>query len=403
MHRHPLLRALIVIFVLALLSLLVLNGRSPSTHAGSDGASPRHASYSNGANFPEPTRAEGPAGTAAPAGQVHGSIAQRLRCTHYRRSLGRRLPQDVLSLLCDRRPLDAVKLLSSMAEAGDERGRVGLGLLGNLGGSCDILKPSVTFPTYVDSMMKRAMANGATSQMLQRLSEILAEQQAGPTLDELEACRQAGAAFKRLGPAATEKFARILGRSIETLRGESELDVQIEYDRKTLVPGDADGQLKLAFELQQRGTADSQAEAEALFRQAAGARPAARSELAKCLLNGCPTPASDPSEARELLADAALAGDYQALIMLSGATDPKYLDLTSIVPATEQYAWSQFRERLNEEGCFGTDEYIGWVAFPHAAPNLMAMSPRDASAAQARAAALVAEHLNHARAALRCD
>jgi hypothetical protein len=290
-----------------------------------------------------------------------------------------------------------------MAEAGDDRGRVGLGLLGNLGGTCDVMKPPPTFPAYVELTMRRARENGAAGQALQRLGEVLAEQQAGPTLDDLEACRQSGAAFRRLAPAVMAEFASTLGRSVETLRGESEADVQIEFDRKMLVPGDADGELRLAFELQQKGTAASQAEAEALFRRAANARPAAKSELAKCLLNGCPTPASDPSEAHQLLTDAALAGDYVALIMLSGATDPKYLDLSSVVPAPEQYAWSQFRQRLNEEGCFGTDEYIGWVGLPHAAPNLMAMSPGDATAAQARAEDLVAENLNHARAVLGCD
>jgi TPR repeat protein len=321
----------------------------------------------------------------------------------YRQMLGHQLSLDVLSLLCDRRPLDAVKTLSTMAEAGDDRARVGLALLGNVGGSCDALKPSPTFQTFAVSTIRRAKESGATSQTLQRLSEVLAEEQAGPTADDLEACRQSAAEFKKLSPAMLEEFTRTLGRSIEMLRGESEVDIQIEYDRKMLVPGDADGQLNLAFELLQKGTAESQAEAATLLRQAASASPAAKTELAKCLIKGCPTPASDPTEARQLLTQAALAGDFTALVLLSGATDPTYFDLSAVVPPSEQYAWSQFRKRLNEEGCFGTSQYLGWVSFPDAAPNLMAMSPADSAAAKTRAVELLGSDLNTTRELLGCN
>jgi hypothetical protein len=38
----------------------------------------------------------------------------------------------------------------------------------------------------------------------------------------------------------------VLGRSLQTLRGEDELDVEIEYGRKTLVRGDAEAEQSLA-------------------------------------------------------------------------------------------------------------------------------------------------------------
>jgi hypothetical protein len=108
-------------------------------------------------------------------------------------------------------------------------------------------------------------------------------------------------------------------------------------------------------------------------------------------------------EARQLLADAALGGDLIALTMLSGGGDPKVFDPASVLPASEQYAWSQFQQRLNEEGCFGSSQYVGWVIFPRTTPNLMAMSPADSTAAQARAAELIATHLDQTREQLGCN
>jgi hypothetical protein len=331
------------------------------------------------------------------------SFSYRLRCSQRRQVFGHLLSPDVLSLLCDRRPLDAVKVLSLRAEAGDERAEAALALLGNVGSSCDAQRPSPTFSNYAAMMMKRARENGARSQTLQRLNEVLADEQTGPTADELEACRQSADQFKKSLPALLEQFASTLGRSIETLRGESEADVQIEYDRKTLVAGDADGELKLASELLQKGTADGQLEALALLRQAASTSAAAKTELAKCMLRGCPNPEPNPTGTLQLLMDAALAGDLLALTMLSGATDPQFFDAASILPASEQYAWSQFRQRLIEEGCFGASEYVSWASLPSPTPNLMAMSPVDSTAAETRAHNLVATHLDKTRAVLGCN
>jgi hypothetical protein len=41
------------------------------------------------------------------------SFSQRLRCTAYHRQFGHLLAPEPLSLLCDRKPLEAVKMLSS--------------------------------------------------------------------------------------------------------------------------------------------------------------------------------------------------------------------------------------------------------------------------------------------------
>jgi hypothetical protein len=251
--------------------------------------------------------------------------------------------------------------------------------------------------------MERARKNGATSDTLQRLSGILSEEQAGPTDDELEACRQSAREFKKLWPAIVEQFVSSLGRSIKTLVGENEADVQIEYDRKSLVAGDADGQLKLASELLQKGTADSLGEALALLREAANASPSAKTTLAECLLKGCPTPAPDTREATQLLTDAALSGDPLALRMMSGTVGPQFFDAASILPDSERYAWSKFLQRLNEEGCFGTSEYLTWVNFPNPQPDLLEMSPYESTAAEARAAELLATQLDRTRELLGCN
>jgi hypothetical protein len=394
MQRRRRLRLLILLCVVALLSAFALFGRWRWSQGRSE------ASITAVPAGPRPNNI---ALNAARTDPPPASFSHRLRCTQYRQAFGHQLSPDLITLLCDRKPLDALKELSSMAEAGDEHALSGLALLGNVGGSCDALKPSPTFPSFVEKAMKRARDNGAASQTLQRLSEVLAEEQAGPALDELDACRQSVMELKKLSPSILEQFTSSLGRSLDTLRGENEADVQIEHDRKMLVAGDADGQLRLAYELMQKGTSDSQVEALGLLRQAASTLPAAKTELAKCLLDACPTPAPDAVEARQLLADAALGGDLIALTMLSGGGDPKVFDPASVLPASEQYAWSQFQQRLNEEGCFGSSQYVGWVIFPRTTPNLMAMSPADSTAAQARAAELIATHLDQTREQLGCN
>jgi hypothetical protein len=334
---------------------------------------------------------------------VPQNFSQRLRCTWYHRELGHLLSRETLLLLCDRKPLEAVKMMSSMAEAGDEHARFALALLGNVGGSCDALQPIPTFPKFSVVTMERARKYGATGDTLQRLSGVLAAEQAGPTVDELEACRQSASEFKKLWPAMVEQFVSSLGRSIKTLLGESEADVQIEYDRKSLVAGDADGQLKLARELLEKGTPNSQGEALALLREAASTSPSAKTALAECLLKGCPIPAADTREATQLLTDAALSGDQLALRMMSGTAGPKIFDAESLLPASERYAWSQFLRRLDEEGCFGTADYLSWVNFPSPRPGLLEMSPYESAAAEARAAEILATQLDRTRELLWCN
>jgi hypothetical protein len=240
---------------------------------------------------------------------------------------------------------------------------------------------------------------------VQRLDALLAEEQAGPTPDELEACRQSVSELNKLRPGLLHQLTNALGGSVEMLRGERELDVDIEYDRQMLVRGDAEGEEKLATDLLLKNTPASQAEAATLLREAARTLPSAKTRLAACLLTGCPTPAPDPTEARELLTAAAASGDYKALWTLTGPAFNGAPDPDPSMPTPERYAWGEFLQRLHQEGCFGSTVYSTWATSGESLPrqNLLAMSPVDSGAAQARAAALIATQLDKTRQLLGCD
>jgi len=330
------------------------------------------------------------------------TFTQRLRCTQVRFSYKRLIPPDELALLCERRPLKVLQIEAPLAQAGDPHGMEMLVWLAN-GGRCDLLTVASSLPNHRARMMALAQKNGATAQTLQRLDDLLAEEQQGPTPEELEACRQSTELLKKLQPGLAQQFVSVLGRSLQTLRGEDELDVEIEYARKTRVSGDAEADENLARLLLQKGTPDSQAEAVTLLENAAASSSSAKAALAQCLLDGCPTPAPDRGVAHQLLVEAATAGDLLALRTLAGPVNPEARDAYPDLPAPERYDWGWFLQRLQEEGCFGTTFYFPWATSLTQPPDLRAMSPTDAAMAQARATELLGKPLSQTRALLGCD
>jgi TPR repeat protein len=326
------------------------------------------------------------------------SFNHRLRCVQWRLFYGRMAPPDALALLCEGKLLSALKITAPLAEAGD---RHAINVLFGLRTACHDSKPSPTSNRAI--MVALAQKNGASSDTVRRLDDVLAEEEHGPTADELEGCRQIATESRTLQPAVRRQLTDTLGRGEPKDRGQSELDVQIEYDRKMLLTGDADGEASLAAELLQKGSPESEREAMALLREAAKTLASAKTELAQCLLTGCPTPEPDPTEARQLLSDAASAGDLAALRILAGPVYPGVPHVDPSLPAPDRYAWGQFLERLNEEGCFGPSAYVTWAILPGSTPDPLAMSPAESAAAQARAAALLAAQLNKTRALLGCD
>jgi hypothetical protein len=395
------------------LSVLVLFGAAVLLyvlqHAARQSGAPRSsAARTTVQRGPPPTPPESAPVSAASSAQVtrtddsSQSFNRRLRCTQVRFFLQRTASPEVVAALCDRKPLTALKIAVPLAEAGDPHAFNVLGFLSQ-GGSCDARTPLTAASREI--LVSLARRNGAVSETVQRLDALLAEEQSGPTPDELEACRQSVSELKKLRPGLLRQFTNTLGRSENTLRGENELDVEIEYERKMLVHGDVQGAENLATELLQKDTPATQAEAVTLLREAARTSPSAKTQLALCLLKGCPTPAPDPTEARQLLTDAALAGDYFALRTLAGSANPGDFDLDPNFPASERYAWGQFFQRLNQEGCLGSASYSTWATSGESLgrQNLLAMSPAESAAAQARAAALLAAQLNKTRALLGCD
>jgi hypothetical protein len=399
-QKHLLLVGLVGL--LALAYLFPRFDRSNRTHAVA--LPERHAgAWPRGEPTATAPGAPGAGEQVTPVDPDSKNFVRRLRCANYRAWLGRTVPPEALALLCDRRPLEALQILLPLAQAGDEHAKVALALIGHVGVSCDVLKPSATFGRFQTVMTDRARELGATEQTQRRLNEVLNEQQEGPTDEDQEACRQSAKEFQKLMPGMMAQFAGILGRSLQTLRGESEVDVQIEYDRKTLLLGDAEGQLKLADALLEKATSASQAEALDLLRQAAATLPSAKTALATCMLEGCPTPAVDPEEARALLTDAASSGDKLALLILAGPIDPKNYDWYPGLPQPERYAWAQYLQKLNEDGCFGTSDYVSWATAADTRSRLSDMTPTDASAAQTRTAALVKSRLDATEKLLQCD
>jgi len=392
------------------LSLLVLAGTATLlyllVHSGQQSAVKQAAVAGDGRRAGQPPVAGSSmsallrdhAGVPRTADTAH-SFNHRVHCVQVRLLYGRLAPPDALALLCEGNLSGALKILAPLAEAGD---RHAIKVLFRMQIECHDWKPSPISNRTI--MMALAQKNGASPETVQRLNDLLAEEEHGPTADELEGCRQIATETMKLQPAVARQFTDTLGREVTMGRGPAALEVQIEYDRKMLIRGDADGEQSLAEELLEKSTPDSQAEAMTLLRDAAGSLPLAKTTLATCLLNGCPTPAPDPTEARQLLMDAALAGDLRALRFLAGPDHPSispYVDPN--LPAPERYAWGQFLQRLNEEGCFGTSAYATWAVFPGSAPDPLAMSPAEFAAAQARAAALLAAQLNKTRALLGCD
>lgn len=397
------------------LSLLILAGAATLVYLRPHSASPR------GAYGTPPTRANGQRGprtiasssvtTVPPQGAEDAahtadaaphSFNQRLRCTGIRLFLKGKLPPAELALLCARRPLGVLQIEAPLAQAGDPHAIDVIGWLAN-GGHCEFLTLAATRPNHRAIMLALAQKNGATPQTVQRLDALLAEEEQGPTAEELEACRQGAEMLGRLGPGMIQQLVGVLGRSVQVLRGEDELDIRIEYDRKMLVRGDAEAEESLATDLLQKGTPDSQAEALTLLGEAADSSPSAKTALARCMLEGCPTPAADRGAARQLLVAAATSGDLLALMTLAGPVDPEFHDPYPDLPAPERYAWGRLLERLHEEGCFGASDYSGWATRPPQRPNLTAMSPADAVTAQARAIELLGKPLDQTRALLGCD
>ena len=120
--------------------------------------------------------------------------------------------------------------------------------------------------------------------------------------------------------------------------------------------------------------------------------------LAECQLNGCNGQQPDPQAGARLLREAAAAGDLEAIEKLSGERDNADATLE------ERVAWSDFRDRLNEAGCYGASEYprVSIASWRTREEN-RAMSPYLQEQEQSLADQYWREHGAAARRALGCE
>jgi hypothetical protein len=388
---------LVLVVVVAAVVLLLRPARSGPEHVPTPEAPQHEAATSGSPPIPAPLVTGANAATTASPPLTIAAFNRRLRCVDMRQSYARMAPTDVLALLCQRKPLAALAIEVPLAEAGDVHAIAIIGGIANNGGCNDLGPPSAGFRARA---IERAQKNGASAETVRRLDGRLAEEEQGPTPEELAACRQATDELKKLLPEFKNQVTELLGHALDPAKG-ADIDSEIEYRRRTLMAGDAEGAEELANALLSKDTPESRTEAVALLRDAARTSASAKAQLAACLLHGCPTADAEPDEAVRLLTAAASEGNLQALLMLTSeqsGNDPLPL------PAADRYAWDQMLQKLNEEGCFGASGfYMLLIRSPTASQNLRAMSPADAEAAQARARELLGAQLEPARTRLGCN
>lgn len=222
---------LVLAGAVALLYLLVRSGQQSAVQRSAVAGDSRRAGLPAIAGSSASAPVRGHADVPRTADTVH-SFNHRLRCVQMRLFYGRMAPPDALALLCEGKPLSALKILAPLAEAGD---RHAINVLFGVRIACHDSKPSATSNRAI--MLALAQKNGASSETLQRLDDLLAEEEHGPAANELVGCRQIATETMRLQPAVVRQFTDTLGRVQPMDRGQSELDVQIEYDRKMLLAG----------------------------------------------------------------------------------------------------------------------------------------------------------------------
>ncbi len=239
-----------------------------------------------------------------------------------------------------------------------------------------------------------ARRNGASDQTIARLDAVLSDEERGPSAERKAQCAEAQEMTKAAMELWRQDVEKVLGRAPGQASPEESSDFEIEYLRKTLAPGDAEGATELARALLNRGSAVDQAQALALLRGASDRSPEAARRLANCMLSGCPTPDPDPAEAQRLLGSAALAGNYTALAQLASpppanpATQNQMPD-AQLGPA-DRLAWSQLLTTLVARGCYGPAEYARYAWGRYPAPDSTTLSPVDATLAAQKVENLMA-------------
>jgi len=142
------------------------------------------------------------------------------------------------------------------------------------------------------------------------------------------------ASLRRLGEETTDVQARVKLWTSAAMLGHlpAQLDLAQHYRRDFVSSQRNGGRMRFWMDV------------------AAKSSSAGKLLLADCQLNGCNAPPDAQTGAR-LLRESAMAGDLEALEKLAEDRDNPDMALE------ERIAWSEYRDRLNDEGCYGAAEY----------------------------------------------
>ena len=174
-----------------------------------------------------------------------------------------------------------------------------------------------------------------------RLAEATARSCGQATFDRtaiaqrLQAAADAGdeASLRRLGEETTDPQARLKLWTSAAMLGypPAQVDLAQHYRREFLTAQRSGGRMKFWLDVAARNSA------------------AGKLLMAECQMNGCNGQPADAASAARLLREAAAEGDLEALDRLGSPEGEATIE--------ERVAWAEFRDRLNEAGCYGASEY----------------------------------------------
>lgn len=213
------------------------------------------------------------------------------------------------------------------------------------------------------------------------------------------AARSCGEAnFQRTAIAERLKSAAAAGHEA-SLRRLAEVTTDVEERVKLWTSAAMLGHLPAQLDLVQhyrRDTASAQRNAGRMkFWLDVAARDSSTGKLllAECQAQGCNNLPPDPQSAARLVREAAATGDLEALERLLAEEN-----LTS----EERAGWSEFRDRLNEAGCYGASEYAR-ISILTWRDRERAVSPYVQEQTRQIADRLWGQNSAHARRALKCE
>jgi len=236
--------------------------------------------------------------------------------------------------------------LERLAQGGDANANVALSILQECSGTLPEVLPELQIDEWRRAARDLPTERRARIELALEARRVSAEATAGSCRDarfdraaiaqRLRSASDDGheASLRRLGEETTDVQARVKLWTSAAMLGHlpAQLDLAQHYRRDFVSAQRNGGRMRFWMDV------------------AAKSSSAGKLLLADCQLNGCNAPPDAQTGAR-LLREAAMAGDLEALEKLAEDRDNPEMALE------ERIAWSEFRDRLNEQGCYGASEY----------------------------------------------